>query len=53
MMMSGAAAEYRAQGKRAGTPVDFVAWEPFSDKDRDVIIILDASGIPEEITRDE
>ena len=40
--------------KSAGTPVDFVAWEPFfSDKAGNVIIIHDASGVPEEITREE
>ena len=40
--------------KSAGTPVDFVAWEPFfSDKAGNVIIIHDASGVPEEITSEE
>ena len=40
--------------KSAGTPGDFVAWEPFfSDKAGNVIIIHDASGVPEEITSEE
>ena len=42
--------------KSAGTPVDFVAGEPFfSDKagTGNVIIIHDASGVPEEITSEE
>ena len=40
--------------KSAGTPVDFVAWEPFfSDKAGNVIIIHGASGVPEEITSEE
>jgi len=40
--------------KSAGTPVDFVAWEPiFSNKAGNVIIIHDASGVPEEITSEE
>ena len=40
--------------KSAGTPIDFVAWEPFfSDKAGKVIIIHDASGVPEEITSEE
>ena len=40
--------------KSAGAPVDFVAWEPFfSDKAGNVIIIHDASGVPEEITSEE
>jgi len=40
--------------KSAGTPVDFVAWNPFfSDKAGNVIIIHDASGVPEEITSEE
>jgi hypothetical protein len=40
--------------KSAGTPVDFVAWEPFfSDKAGNVIIIHHASGVPEEITSEE
>lgn len=40
--------------KSAGTPVDFVAWEPFfSDKAGNVIIIHDASGVPKEITSEE
>ena len=42
--------------KSAGTPVDFVEWEPFfSDKagTGNVIIIHDASGVPEEITSEE
>ncbi len=35
--------------KSVGTPVDFVAWNPFfSDKAGNVIIIHDASGVPEE-----
>ena len=37
--------------KSAGTPVDFVAWEPFfSDKAGNVIIIHYTSGVPEAIT---
>jgi hypothetical protein len=37
--------------KSDGTPIDFVAGEPFfSDKAGNVIIIHDASGVPEEIT---
>ena len=37
--------------KSAGTPVDFVEWEPFfSDTAGNVIIIHGASGVPEEIT---
>lgn len=40
--------------KSAATPVDFVAWEPFfSDKAGNVIIIHDASGVPEAITSEE
>ena len=40
--------------KSAGTPVDFVVWDPFfSDKAGNVIIIHDASGVPEEITSEE
>jgi len=40
--------------KSAGTPVDFVAWEPFfSNKAGNVIIIHDASGVPEEITSEK
>ena len=40
--------------KSAGTPFDFVAWEPlFSDKAGNVIIIKDASGVPEAITSEE
>jgi hypothetical protein len=40
--------------KSVGTPVDFVAWEPFFlDKAGNVIIIPDASGVPEEITSEE
>ena len=40
--------------KSAGTPVDFVAWEPFfSDKAGNFIIIHGASGVPEEITSEE
>lgn len=40
--------------KSPGAPVDFVAWEPFfSDKAGNVIIIHDASGVPEAITSEE
>ena len=40
--------------KSAGTPADFVAWEPFfSDKAGNAIIIHDASGVPEAITSEE
>lgn len=40
--------------KSAGTPVDFVAWEAFIwGKAGKVIIIHDASGVPEEITSKE
>lgn len=40
--------------KSAGTPVDFVAWEPFfSDKAGNSIIIHDASGVLKAITSEE
>lgn len=40
--------------KSGGTPVDFVTCSPFfSDKAGNVIIIHDASGVPEEITSEE